>query len=42
MPFLLGQPQLLFLEAEQDVPAITNNNNTKRTFLFKTFMDTVM
>lgn len=42
MPFLLGHPQLLFLEAEQDVPAMININNTKRIFLFKTFIGTVM
>lgn len=42
MPFLLGHPQLLFFDAEQDVAAITSINNTKIAFLFKSFISTVM
>jgi hypothetical protein len=42
MPFLLGQPQLLFLEAEQDVPATIKMNNNKMIFLFKYFKKPIM
>ena len=42
MPFLAGHPQLLFLEAVQDVPASINTNNTKIIFLFITFTGPVM
>ncbi len=42
MPFLLGHPQLLFLEAVQDVPASAKTNNTKIIFLFKTFIGPLM
>jgi|GEM_PF-2303439 hypothetical protein len=38
MAFLLGQPQLLFFEAEQEVPAMIKTNNTKSSFLFRTFI----
>jgi hypothetical protein len=42
MPFLLGQPQLLFFEAVQDAPARINTNNAKIIFLFKTFISPVL
>ena len=38
MPFLLGHPQLLFLEAEQDVAEIATIINTKNRTNFRFFM----
>jgi hypothetical protein len=38
MPFLFGQPQLFFLEAEQAVPARSKIINAKKIFRFSLFM----
>jgi hypothetical protein len=34
MPFLLGHPQLLFFEAEQDEPIMIDKINNKNMYLF--------
>jgi hypothetical protein len=38
MPFLLGQPQLLFFEAEQAEPASNKITNAKKILWFRFFI----